>query len=397
MVECVFALLEIQRLFESTTRSNESAEGEPGQSWWERLLAAPLTGQLYQRYQEEQGRRLLPAGRAMLLIVGIVILLFGFWDRMVDPTGASRALFVRVFGASVLFALVLLSRLPTHGGAWNRYVLLSQLLAQTTIAVAALQLNAGMLWALPGMMILPLTGLLFLTQRRMALIAAIGHIALPLVAMLLADNHRALVANAAVFLLTSCASGWLLHELFERARRHNFVLEEQLTKAATLDPLTGLSNRRHFIEMGARLIARARRDLKPTCALYVDIDHFKSINDRFGHHTGDEALVHMVGCCLNQLRPGDLFGRIGGEEFAVLLPNCNMSQARRVAERLRIAVERTPLEAAAAFTISLGLAQLGNDPDNLERMLDRADEALMRAKRAGRNRVEVAASLAVIG
>jgi diguanylate cyclase len=385
-------------LFESSLRTADSpAEIEQPLPWWQRILAAPLYGQAYERYQEQQSKRLLPAGRSMLLIVGVVILLFGFWDRLIDDEGAVRALLVRVFGASILFALVLLSRLPTHGGAWNRYVLLAQLLGQTTIAVAALQLNGGWLWALPGLMVLPLTGLLFLTQRRMALVAAIGHIALPMLALGLADAPPLERLNTVLFLLTSSMSGWLLHELFERARRRNFVLAEQLTKAATLDPLTGLSNRRHFVDMGTRLIARARRDQKPTCSLYVDIDHFKSINDRCGHHTGDEALVHMVQCCLNQLRPGDLFGRIGGEEFAVLLPSCNLSQARRVAERLRIAVERAPLDNGIGFTISLGLAQLGPESDTLERMLDRADEALLRAKRSGRNRVEVAPTLAVIG
>jgi len=384
-------------LFESTTRSSLDSPTDTAHPWWQRILAPPLQVQAYERYQQVQSLRLLPAGRSMLLTVGIVILLFGLWDRMIDPTGATRAVAVRMFGASVMFALVLLSRLPTHGGVWNRYVLLSQLLAQTTITVAALQLEGGMIWALPGLMVLPLTGLLFLTQRRMALLAAVGHIAFPMLALMLADVEHLLRLNALIFLLTSSMSGWLLHELFERARRRNFTLEEQLTKAATLDPLTGLSNRRHFIDMGARLIARARRDLKPTCSLYVDIDHFKSINDRFGHHAGDEALVHMVQCCLNQLRPGDLFGRIGGEEFGVLLPNCNLSQARRVAERLRIGVERAPLQEGIAFTISLGLAQLGGDADDLENMLDRADAALLRAKRSGRNRVEVAPSLAVIG
>jgi len=350
-----------------------------------------------ERYQDQQGKRLLPAGRSMLLIVGFAILLFGFWDRMIDVEGAHRALLVRVFGASVLFALVLLSRLPSRGGSWNRYVLLIQLLAQITITVAALQLEMGMLWALPGLMILPLTGLLFITQRRMALFAATGHIALPMLAIMLTDLTGIVRLNAFVFLFTSCLSGWLLHELFERARRRNFVLEEQLTRAATLDPLTGLSNRRHFIDMGQRLLSRSRRDLKPSCALYIDIDHFKSINDRFGHHVGDEALVQMVQNCLQQLRPGDLFGRLGGEEFGVLLPSCNLSQARRVAERLRMAVERAPLENGAVFTISLGLAQLAPDSDDIERILDRADEALMRAKRSGRNRVEVAAALSVIG
>lgn len=162
-------------------------------------------------------------------------------------------------------------------------------------------------------------------------------------------------------------------------------------QAASMDPLTGLFNRRGFSEATSRMIEREARAGRPVTVLIFDIDHFKSVNDTFGHPTGDEILKLFANVVTNSLRITDLTGRIGGEEFAALLP-CAPDEAVIVAERVReafdtcgVAIDDVPL----ATTVSIGVS--GGPPGTeLEVLLASADTALYRAKRAGRNRVEAA-------
>lgn len=161
--------------------------------------------------------------------------------------------------------------------------------------------------------------------------------------------------------------------------------------AASIDPLTGLFNRRGFSELTGRMIEREARAGRPVTVLIFDIDHFKSVNDRFGHPAGDEILKLFGSVLMHTLRITDIVGRIGGEEFAAVLP-CPVDEATIAAERLRIAfanagvqVDETPLET----TVSIGVA--GGPPGtDLTALLAAADTALYRAKRGGRNRVELA-------
>jgi diguanylate cyclase (GGDEF)-like protein len=164
--------------------------------------------------------------------------------------------------------------------------------------------------------------------------------------------------------------------------------------AASVDPLTGMFNRRGFAEATARLIEREANAGRPVTVLIFDIDHFKSINDRFGHPAGDEILKLFAVILVNTLRLTDLSGRIGGEEFAALLP-CSLEEGAIAAERVReafansgIVVEEGPVDT----TVSIGVAG-GPAGTELEILLAVADVALYRAKRGGRNRVEAAEEL----
>jgi diguanylate cyclase (GGDEF)-like protein len=164
--------------------------------------------------------------------------------------------------------------------------------------------------------------------------------------------------------------------------------------AASMDPLTGLFNRRGFAEATSRVIDREANAGRPVTVLIFDIDHFKSINDRFGHPAGDEILKLFATVVVNTLRISDLSGRIGGEEFAALLP-CSLEEGVIVAERVReafaasgIAVEEGPVDT----TVSIGVAG-GPAGTELEVLLAAADTALYQAKRSGRNRVEAAEEL----
>lgn len=158
--------------------------------------------------------------------------------------------------------------------------------------------------------------------------------------------------------------------------------------AASMDPLTGVFNRRGFAEATARIIEREANAGRPVTVMILDIDHFKSINDRFGHPAGDQILREFAATLANTLRMTDLCGRIGGEEFAALLP-CSMDEALVAAERVReafatsgLVVDDTPLET----TVSIGVAG-GPAGTELEVLLAAADTALYQAKRGGRNRV----------
>jgi len=169
----------------------------------------------------------------------------------------------------------------------------------------------------------------------------------------------------------------------------NAQLHAKVQELATIDPLTGLYNRRAFFEMGHREVERAQRFGRPLTAIMFDLDHFKRVNDTYGHAIGDQVLAGLAKLCQKELREIDLLGRYGGEEFAVLLPETDVAGAWQVAERLRrriaqaaIDTDRGPMQ----ITLSLGIAALEEDVLDLETLLERADRALYAAKQGGRNR-----------
>jgi len=167
---------------------------------------------------------------------------------------------------------------------------------------------------------------------------------------------------------------------------------EQLVWLANTDPLTGLKNRRGFTETAQAQLLQCQRYPQPIAALAIDIDHFKSINDRYGHHVGDQAIQRVTESIVHTLRASDIIGRVGGEEFAVLLTHTDAGAARISAERLRLAVESMKIgvlnAAPLRLTVSVGIA-LYQSKMTLDALLIHADMALYRAKNAGRNRVEM--------
>ncbi|MFO7916664.1 MAG: GGDEF domain-containing protein [Anaerolineae bacterium] len=165
-------------------------------------------------------------------------------------------------------------------------------------------------------------------------------------------------------------------------------LYAEVQNLSITDPLTGLYNRRGFFKAGRSEMERARRYGHTLSAIIFDLDHFKQVNDTYGHATGDRVLEEMAARCESTLRKVDIFGRYGGEEFAVLLPETALEKAKAVAERLRHAAIR-PIETEEGeltVTISLGVAATRNDTTQLEDLLRRADGALYEAKASGRNR-----------
>jgi two-component system cell cycle response regulator len=167
-------------------------------------------------------------------------------------------------------------------------------------------------------------------------------------------------------------------------------LEAELRKLATTDPLTGIANRRRFLDKAPKEVTRSQRYGRDLSVLMLDVDRFKAINDRYGHAVGDQVLCRLVEVCKDALREHDIIGRLGGEEFAILLPETALDTARTVAERLRKNIETTTVDGESVhFTVSFGVAQVKGSDETAEEVIRRADEALYRAKRSGRNRVEV--------
>lgn len=167
-------------------------------------------------------------------------------------------------------------------------------------------------------------------------------------------------------------------------------LNAEVQRLSIIDELTHLYNRRGFFEMGHREVERAKRFGKPLSAIMLDIDHFKQFNDRYGHAIGDKVLEEVATRCSLRLRKVDIFGRYGGEEFSVLLPETKIADARITAERLRYHTSHEPISTEfglLSVTISLGIAIFKGDTMGLEELLEHADQALYKAKESGRNRV----------
>jgi diguanylate cyclase (GGDEF)-like protein len=164
---------------------------------------------------------------------------------------------------------------------------------------------------------------------------------------------------------------------------------QKLEHLARTDSLTGAFNHGYLLETGTKEIHRSQRYTRTISVLMIDIDHFKSVNDTYGHGIGDDALIKTVEVLHGQLRAEDTLGRLGGEEFAVILPETGKTGAAQLAERLRIAIGEMVIETptgSLSLTVSIGVA-VRNEEDNFREILNRADDALYRAKSQGRNQV----------
>ncbi len=176
-----------------------------------------------------------------------------------------------------------------------------------------------------------------------------------------------------------------------KMRKRLIDVQLRLEKQAHFDELTGIANRRHFLKMLDKEIARSHRHALDLSLAFFDVDKFKQVNDTYGHQVGDEVLKSVAKIVSDNLRREDFFGRLGGEEFCVFLPGQSLENAQRIIERYRIAIESvTQLSNSGAFnvTASFGLTILEKQ-DSVTSLLERADRLLYQAKHNGRNRVEV--------
>ncbi|WP_260465804.1 sensor domain-containing diguanylate cyclase [Stutzerimonas xanthomarina] len=209
------------------------------------------------------------------------------------------------------------------------------------------------------------------------------------------ERRELLIASAGIISLLLAAVALLIFVLSNRYFQSTEKLRQahdQLAQLANTDVLTGVSSRRSFLAGLEAELARARRHDESLSLLMLDIDHFKRVNDVHGHPIGDAVLKQFTATCASMLRAHDLFGRLGGEEFAIALPHTDLDGARSVAEKIRMAIEQAPLTTAAGnigITVSIGVAQTHAGQHEIDQLIAWADKALYDAKHGGRNQVRV--------
>jgi len=191
-----------------------------------------------------------------------------------------------------------------------------------------------------------------------------------------------------IWVLASLSFGLLCAFILEKAHKTMFLHQGQLTLSASLDGLTGLWNRARIDQFFADEIARARRYGTPFSVILLDIDHFKHVNDHHGHTVGDSVLRQFATLLRNNVRSIDKVGRLGGEEFLVILPEIDAEQAQAVARTLQERIHQFDFDTVLRKTASFGITHFRGD-ENPQSMLERADRALYRAKANGRDRIEV--------
>ncbi|MDX2507264.1 MAG: diguanylate cyclase [Gammaproteobacteria bacterium] len=187
--------------------------------------------------------------------------------------------------------------------------------------------------------------------------------------------------------------------VIERTRELKQAVDK-LNEIAFNDPLTGLKNRRSFIELGNKYMSIAARSHLPLALIMIDIDFFKNINDTYGHAVGDKVLVDFSDKISRQLRGSDLLTRIGGEEFAIIMNNTDCNGAQIAAEKMCLMIEKSQYKDAQVelcYTVSIGVTQMSADDKSIDVILNRADKALYRAKNAGRNQVQVLGDKLITG
>lgn len=341
--------------------------------------------------RDYQARHFVPM---ILALAKCGVLAYGFAIAMGWAAGLLYAPAPLLGLLGVLAAIVLLAQRHRRTGLWGPLAL-AHLLAEE-VAIIAFGHQAGLEWVLPAFYLMPLaTSPAWLTRRDFGIAMALCT-AGPIVALFIAPEPAAAVHHAwvglALYLPISVAGAAVINRYLLRAMARHFAAETQLAERANTDHLTGMLARQRFFELGSFAVERAQHHAEPLCALYLDVDHFKTINDAWGHAAGDAALITLSNALASVLRPNDLFGRLGGDEFAVLLPGCGLADALAVVERIKTAVATVTASEIpmGPLTISVGVAPLQPGQD-LARLLADADTGLMDAKRQGRNRVCVPA------
>lgn len=372
----------------SPSPSGRSARRDP-EAAIGRLSGEFVDGELEQRYRAERWERIGPGFALEFLLVAVIQACWLTLD--VEGGGELISELGLVHGLGLTAALLLV----VHGVTRTPLASLHALVSLWQVCVMALLLSAtyttpqraetllfGVAFA---------TALFFYVSQNHILISLLNGSVLCAAFLALAAPLLPSRTASATMLLAGLLIAFLGARRLNRARRLEYLQTARLRAQASHDALTGICNRRSFFERGSKLVAVARRHDQALSLLMLDIDHFKRINDTYGHAGGDQALVRLTEALADACRTTDLLGRIGGEEFALLLPLTGSSDAEVLAERIRERIKHTLIttdKGAFDLAASIGVAGLSQDDETLDALMARADEALYRAKAAGRDRVE---------
>ncbi|TWB30165.1 diguanylate cyclase (GGDEF)-like protein [Nitrospirillum viridazoti] len=319
------------------------------------------------------------------------------WDYVIDAEGARRTIGLRLVMSViiVLHALLLHFRVPRR--LTTAYAFIGAFTCQMLFIEVLNRLDHGMQAQFSGFLFFTFLPLLVMQYVPFTTGAAfmVLIISLPPAAGAVGFAHDFEYVKYPLLLGPVGAMFICVLFAFEQINYTSYESQRLLRLVAITDSLTGAGTRRFITDTAAREMARARRYGGPLSVLMLDIDHFKRINDTWGHQAGDQAIRAVVDLCQGAIRDTDVIGRFGGEEFVILLPQTDRPEAERVAERLRCAVAAAPIplapDVSVTLTCSLGVTTLSANDHSVDTLLGRADKALYAAKNAGRNRVSVAA------
>lgn len=379
-----------------------------------------LTGQLHEPNREAMYRRdIEPRVRRetclTLIVAALVFGMFAISDYFY--IGVSTELYLLLtMRAVVIVSCLTLAYVLGRWGSYSQHIWLHALplwiLATGIILIVPLRPES-----LPTQVtaVVVATMGFFLLIPNLLLVAAITSLYLSMgflaAAVLVADISAVVALRILLLLMMANVVGFFALLRLEKLQRRQFALlqeervqnqqlveeithrkslEAQLRRVAERDALTGLDSRSHFMTRAQELLLRSHLDKAPFSLFMIDVDHFKAINDTWGHSRGDQVLSAIARACRHSLRPQDVIGRFGGEEFIVALPNTHLEDARMVAERLQKKVAEMPVLEEMPdhrLTVTIGIAGVFNEEADLESLINQADQALYAGKHGGRNRV----------
>ena len=342
-------------------------------------------------FRESRTRALISVNLNTFWSIAIALLAFAVWDAYVDPAHWRNAFIYRAAGAVVVIATGLFQKLPGQAHWLPVFAKVRLLIALVASAFAASMLDRGYGFGVAGLVVIILTGTYIAVDKRDLLRINMLIVVALVPVMLLISVPPFDKIGTVVFVLLAIAASTLLGRVIEVSNRRAFALERDLHRDARTDSLTGLDNRRAMLERGRVELKRAQRSGVPVSVILCDLDHFKNINDKYGHEAGDRALIRSAMVLRLALRESDALGRWGGEEFMAVLVDTDSRVARDVAERMRAAVATTTVEGLPnGATISLGVSTqhtVVSPSTAWDAIVKEADMLLYQAKKEGRNRV----------
>ena len=334
---------------------------------------------------------------AMFLLFACLGASLWAWDNVTDPVGARDTIWLRL--SYLLLAAVPFAFKHVRNRRLLAFISMGATLQAEIIFVEILnRLNTGMTYGIGGFMFFMFMPVVLFQGFSLRLNLCYTFVAAATPHMLSAVNfaHNFQQSHYAVLIWPTAVMTMLVQFAFALGYLRRYESETALELASNTDPMTGVSNRRHFMPLLRQEIIRGYRLHNRVSLLMLDIDHFKKINDTYGHPTGDLVICTLADICRRESREIDVVARLGGEEFAILLPETAMREALGVAERIRAAVENTSVKSLDnvefRFTVSIGVAEQPSDEKSEEKLIGIADAALYQAKTSGRNRVICAAN-----
>lgn len=346
-----------------------------------------------QRFDVWRASRLNDALSAPVGIGALAMFSFLLWDWLLDPTQFLTCVAIRTVGTcAMLWCAWIYRTTRLSPRALQAVGMLAVSAGTVTIALTQFVMKDGFLYGPAGLALFPTVSAVVVTRARQAPLVNLPGFVLVLVLLSILGIDGFVRFNVVMFVATGIFASFILALALEHTARYGFRLELKLEEQAHIDPLTGIANRRRLEDRAREEVERARRFNRPLSLMIMDLDHFKGVNDRHGHPFGDKVLRTLAEVGRVNLRQTDLFARVGGEEFVVLMPETNADMAAQIAERLRRQLSAAPVidgEVAASVTISIGIAAYGADAPSMEMLMAQADRALYAAKAQGRDRVVI--------